>query len=119
MMTPMEVDEARLRQMLDLVGPDSEARLLKSLVGDLATARTELAKALAKDDVAAVCAQSHVLSSLAGTFGAPGLAIAARALERQACSSGPTANGTEVLALIDRLAQQLSARILPQPVRAP
>jgi HPt (histidine-containing phosphotransfer) domain-containing protein len=114
---PHDIDERRLREMLDLVGPASETRLLQSLVGDLTAARAALGLALTAGDGGVVSAQSHVLSALAGTFGAPRLAAAALALERCARDGTPAAEGAEVLAMTDRLIECLSDRLPAEPER--
>jgi len=117
---PDDLDEGRLREMLDLVGPASETRLLQSLVGDLAAARAALALALGAGDMRSIVAQSHVLSALAGTFGAPVLAAAALALERET-GAPPGADGAAVLDMTDRLIEHLSGRLPdgPAAVAAP
>lgn len=122
--TALDLDEGRLREMLDLVGPGSEQRLLKSLVGDLETARAALSLALTADDGPAIRAQTHVLAALAGTFGAPTLAAAAKALDQRAKGTGDAVDrgaagsefeGSDVLAMTDRLTACLSDRLLPTP----
>jgi HPt (histidine-containing phosphotransfer) domain-containing protein len=116
---PADLDERRLREMLDLVGPASEMRLLQSLVGDLTAARTALARALSAGDKSAVSAQIHVLSALAGTFGAPRLAAAALALEQRSRGGPVMTDGAEVLAMTDRLTEHLSDRLRAGPELQP
>lgn len=116
---PGDLDEVRLREMLDLVGPASEAPLLQTLVGDLRSARSALALALDAGDSRAVCAQTHVLGALAGTFGAPRLAEATTALEQRAKVGLTAADGTEVLAMTEQLSDWLSARFSSHDAGSP
>jgi HPt (histidine-containing phosphotransfer) domain-containing protein len=126
---PQDLDEGRLREMLDLVGPASELRLLQSLMRDLTAARGALARAIADGDARAVSAQTHVLAALAGTFGAPLLAAAAQSLDGRSraaagrAAAGPAAQGTvpdgaEVLAMTDRLLRRLTQRLAERAVPA-
>jgi HPt (histidine-containing phosphotransfer) domain-containing protein len=77
----LDIDTGRLAEMLDLVGPASEERLLRSLIEDLETARSALLHAASRHDRVALRQQTHVLASLAATFGAPALNTAARELQ--------------------------------------
>ena len=114
---PSAFDEVRLREMLDLVGPASERRLLASLIGDLQGARGALAEAILRRDARALCSQTHVLAALAGTFGAPALAAAAQAMESGAKADIGADDGARVLALTDQLMTSLSARIPDTPAK--
>jgi HPt (histidine-containing phosphotransfer) domain-containing protein len=110
----LEIDEERLRNMLALVGPGSEDRLLRSLIADLRMARTRLVRAFEQQDAPLLRDQTHLLASLAATFGALALDRAARQLEAR-CAAGGTPDVTTVAALTERLVTLLSARFAGMP----
>lgn len=105
----LEIDEERLREMIALVGPASETRLMRSLIGDLQTARLRLLRAFEQQDAALLRDQTHVLASLAATFGALALNRAAQQLEARSRAGG-TPDVSAVIGLTDRLVALLSAR---------
>ncbi len=111
----LDIDRDRLAEMLALVGPASEERLLRSLIEDLGMARAGLLQAASGRDPEALRRQTHVLSSLAATFGASALNQAARALQSrsQTADGGrtPMPDPGPVVRLTDRLIAELNDRL--------
>ncbi len=110
-----EIDEKRLEQMLALVGPASETRLLRSLIGDLRAALVALTVATDRHDVQSLCNQTHVLASLAGTFGARSLNAAARDLEIRSRSGTALPDCSGVILRAERLISHLTVRLRRKP----
>lgn len=106
-----EIDEARLAEMLALVGPACEGQLLRSLICDLRAARTRLLRAVARRDIVDMRGQTHVLASLAGTFGAVALNEAAQELDARNPSGAEGVDASRVIHRTDRLIADLSARL--------
>jgi HPt (histidine-containing phosphotransfer) domain-containing protein len=109
-----DIDEDRLREMLTLVGPDSERRLLRLLIVDLQNARLRLLRAAEQKDAVLLREQTHVLASLAATFGAEALTRAARQLEARVRAGGTPDVGV-VERLTEGLVDLLSARCAGKP----
>lgn len=107
----LDIDEGRLGEMLALVGPASETRLLRSLIDDLQTARIRLIQAIENRNAVDLRDQTHVLASLSGTFGAMALNAAAQELEARSQSAITAADGTLVIARTDQMIAFLSARL--------
>jgi HPt (histidine-containing phosphotransfer) domain-containing protein len=107
----VDIDEGRLGEMLALVGPASEKRLLRALIDDLQTARARLVRAIEQRDPIELRDQTHVLASLSGTFGAMALNAAAQELEAQSQSDVMAADGSLVIARTDGLIAVLSDRL--------
>lgn len=107
----LEIDEGRLAEMLALVGPDCEQYLLRSLICDLRGARARLFRAAARRDRAVLRDQTHVLTSLAGTFGAVALTEAAQDLDAQSLSATGDVDAGPVIRRTDRLIADLSGRL--------
>lgn len=111
----LDIDKGRLAEMLALVGPASEQRLLRSLIEDLGTARAELLQAATRRDAAALRRQTHVLASLAATFGADALDVAARELQsRSRTTDAERAPGPDpgaVVHLTDRVIAELCGKL--------
>lgn len=107
----LDLDEGRLAAMLALVGPACERHLLSSLIGDLKAARTGLLQAAEQGDPARLRDQTHVLASLAGTFGAVSLNRAAQDLEAHSLSAAPGLESRRVIHLTDSLITELTSRL--------
>jgi hypothetical protein len=111
----LDIDRGRLAEMLALVGPASEERLLRSLIEDLGMARAGLLQAASRCDAAALRRQTHVLASLSATFGAGALNLAARELQSRSRASEAGRNeGLDpgpVVRLTDRVIAELSDRL--------
>lgn len=107
----VDIDEARLAQMLALVGPACEQHLLRSLICDLRSARARLLRAVARRDTAVMRDQTHVLASLAGTFGAGALNAAAQEFDHRNLSGAAGVDASRVIHRTDRLIADLSARL--------
>jgi HPt (histidine-containing phosphotransfer) domain-containing protein len=107
----LDIDEARLAEMLALVGPACEQNLLRSLICDLRSARARLLQAVARRDRTVMRDQTHVLASLAGTFGAVALNEAAQELDARNPSGTAGVDASRVIHRIDRLIADLSARL--------
>lgn len=71
-------DAAVLAHLLDLAGPSGALALLDQISTDLQAVQVHLSDALHRGDSAAIRSATHILMSLAGTVGAPGLHAAAR-----------------------------------------
>lgn len=113
--TLQDIDEARLTKMLTLVGPASEGRLLRSLIDDLRTARAGLEAAISRQDAEMLRARTHVLASLADTFGAAGLSAAAQTLQAQSLSGAHPSDANSVGVETDILIARLSDRLARVP----
>jgi HPt (histidine-containing phosphotransfer) domain-containing protein len=110
----LDIDERRLGEMLALVGPASETRLLRSLIDDLQTALTRLLRAIERRDAAGLRDQTHVLASLSATFGAMALNSAAQDLEASSRSGFGALDGSAVISRTERLIAFLAA-LLARP----
>lgn len=107
----LDLDEGRLAAMLALVGPACEQHLLSSLIGDLKAARTGLLEAAAQNDAARLRDQTHLLASLAGTFGAVALNAAAQDLEAHGLTAAGGLESRKVVHLTDSLIAELTSRL--------
>jgi HPt (histidine-containing phosphotransfer) domain-containing protein len=107
----VDIDEARLAEMLALVGPASEQHLLRSLICDLRAARARLLRAVARRDTVVMRDQTHVLASLAGTFGAVALNAAMQEFDGTDLSATTGVDASRVIHRTDRLIADLSARL--------
>jgi HPt (histidine-containing phosphotransfer) domain-containing protein len=107
----VDIDEGRLSEMLALVGPACEQHLMRSLICDLRAARARLLRAAARRDTPGMRDQTHVLASLAGTFGAEALNAAAQELEARSLSSTGAVDASRVIHRTDRLITDLSGRL--------
>lgn len=110
-----DIDEARLTEMLTLVGPASEGRLLRSLIDDLRTAQADLEAALSRRDAEMLRAGTHVLASLADTFGAAALSAAAQTLQAQSLGGVHPSEANAVRVETNRLIARLSHRLARVP----
>ena len=106
-----DIDEKRLGEMLALVGPASELHLLRSLIGDLRAAMAGLAVANDNRDMQSLCNLTHILASLAGTFGAPALSAAAQELEVRSRSGTAQPDCSGVFLRAEHLIGHLTARL--------
>lgn len=107
----LDIDEGRLAEMLALVGPESETRLLRSVIDDLQTARERLVRAVERRDAVGLRDQTHVLGALAATFGAMSLSAAAQELEARSLSAVRVPDGSLVIAQTERLIAFLTGRL--------
>ena len=106
-----DIDEGRLAEMLAVVGPAFEKHLLRSLICDLRAARARLTRAATRCDVVVMRNQTHVLASLAVTFGAVALAAAARELDGRSPPLAGEIDASRVIDRTDRLITVLSGRL--------
>lgn len=81
---PARLDPGRIEELLHIAGPASARELLDRLLADLGRVQGQLAAATPDTDRAVMRAESHVLISLSGAIGAPGLYSLATALNEAA-----------------------------------
>ena len=116
-----ELDTGELEQLLVLAGPSGARELLSRLIADLKRVEGGLDIALPHPDIAAIRAQTHVLSSVAGAVGAMALYRATERLNSAAHDGEAEAiriAGRAALVQIDRLihyAQQQAAARREEP----
>lgn len=107
-----DLDEKRLKALLDLAGPEVSFELADRLIADLTSVAEALSQAEGPDERKSIRAQTHVLAGLAGTIGAAPLSAAAAHLNDLAHRGDAPSLAMalrETLALLRRLLVQLKA----------
>jgi HPt (histidine-containing phosphotransfer) domain-containing protein len=115
---PGGFDPARLRRLLDLVGPEQAPGLLTQLRLDLSGCAADIPDAGARQDWDGLRRASHVLTSLAGSAGAMALHALAQELNDAAHARDPQALTALLPALTADLAA-LIALVQATPAEAP
>lgn len=98
------IDHAVFETLADTIGREMMTELLDRIESDLASARDALAGAMDPPEAAVIRAKSHILISVAGTFGAARLRRSAAALNAAAREDGDPTLGEQVGACLAEIA---------------
>lgn len=101
------VDRAAFDALVAMIGPEMMPELLDRIESDVASARDALAGAIDPPAVEVIRAKSHILISVAGSFGATRLQHAATALNAAARDPAAPGLGDQVRACLAEIAAAL------------
>lgn len=100
-------DNAALRDILAIAGPETTLRILRQVGIDFATVERRITPALAARDWTSIRAETHVLMSVAGTIGATAL----QSLAQNTNHAAHARDATQIDGLTPDLLQELARMI--------